>query len=314
VTASFSLASTRITAFSAEHVPGAAVLLARRHAVHRRAEPLLPKIDDFEPFVAAELDGGSGAVALRADEVVGFLLGREEVNRVGRTLKSGVGGHAVTDPALIADLYVAAAERWVEDGLVRQNVFIPFLDELVEPWFRLSFGGAAMNAIRAVPEDAATDPASCVRLSTSDDLVDAARLERVLDEHLTLSPSFNGAPVPSQSEFEDDWRDMWDDEKFVHFVAEQEGKIVGYVLLYRRPPDLRVPSVANIDLCGCATDREVRGTGVGVALTDHVTGWAAEHGLKTMTADWRLTNLLAARFWPKRGFRPAFIRVYRSIP
>jgi hypothetical protein len=27
-----------------------------------------------------------------------------------------------------------------------------------------------------------------------------------------------------------------------------------------------------------------------------------------------VTNLLASRFWPKRGFRPFFLRLYRSIP
>jgi hypothetical protein len=33
-----------------------------------------------------------------------------------------------------------------------------------------------------------------------------------------------------------------------------------------------------------------------------------------MVTDWRVTNLLSSRFWPKRGFRPVFLRLYRSIP
>jgi hypothetical protein len=33
-----------------------------------------------------------------------------------------------------------------------------------------------------------------------------------------------------------------------------------------------------------------------------------------MTTDWRVTNLWASRFWPRRGFRVAFLRLYRSIP
>jgi GNAT superfamily N-acetyltransferase len=76
---------------------------------------------------------------------------------------------------------------------------------------------------------------------------------------------------------------------------------------------MRVPQ-GSIDLAGCATDLRVRGTGLGVALTNYVIGWAAENGFETMSTDWRLTNLVASRFWPARGFRPAFIRVYRSIP
>ena len=31
--------------------------------------------------------------------------------------------------------------------------------------------------------------------------------------------------------------------------------------------------------------------------------WAHEHGYPVMTTDWRLTNLWASRFWPRRGFR-----------
>ena len=33
-----------------------------------------------------------------------------------------------------------------------------------------------------------------------------------------------------------------------------------------------------------------------------------------MVTDWRVTNLLASRFWPQRGFRETFVRLYRHIP
>lgn len=304
---------TRIIPFEVEHLPGAVQLLAERHALHRRSEPLLPAVEDFEPYVAAELQGGSGVVALRGDEVVGYLVGQPEESRGGRMLRSGHAGHAATGPELTRDLYAAAAERWVNEGLARHNVFVPMLDDLIEPWFRLSFGGSAIQALLAVPEQATCDRAAGVRLSTPDDLVDAARLHAAQEEHLTRSPSLNGFGLSSQSELEDEWRDTWSDERFVHFVAERGGRIVGQALLYRRPPDLRVPQ-GSIDLAGCVTDLEVRGTGLGVALTNYVIGWAAENGFKTMSTDWRLTNLVASRFWPARGFRAAFIRVYRSIP
>ena len=41
--------------------------------------------------------------------------------------------------------------------------------------------------------------------------------------------------------------------------------------------------------------------------------WAHEHGYPTMTTDWRMTNMLASRFWPKRGFRPTFVRLHRNL-
>ena len=37
-------------------------------------------------------------------------------------------------------------------------------------------------------------------------------------------------------------------------------------------------------------------------------------GYETMVTDWRVTNLLASRFWPRRGFRASVLRLHRSIP
>lgn len=51
-----------------------------------------------------------------------------------------------------------------------------------------------------------------------------------------------------------------------------------------------------------------------LALTAHVLTWAREHGFDPMTTDWRMVNLLSSRFWPCRGFRPTFVRLYGSIP
>ena len=72
--------------------------------------------------------------------------------------------------------------------------------------------------------------------------------------------------------------------------------------------------VDGIDLAGASTEPALRGSGIGLALTHHAIAWAHEHGYPTMTTDWRMTNLLASRFWPRRGFRETFLRLYRSIP
>ena len=33
-----------------------------------------------------------------------------------------------------------------------------------------------------------------------------------------------------------------------------------------------------------------------------------------MTTDWRSVNLLSSRYWPRRGFRPQYLRLYRAVP
>ncbi len=63
-----------------------------------------------------------------------------------------------------------------------------------------------------------------------------------------------------------------------------------------------------------ATEPAVRGSGAGLALTEGAFAWARERGHAVMVTDWRVTNLLSSRFWPQRGFRETFLRLYRHIP
>jgi GNAT superfamily N-acetyltransferase len=302
--------------FADEHLDAAAALLAERHVRHRDAEPLLPVIDDFRAQIEAEWrsDGATGAAAVVDGRLVGYLIGHMRDDSVGVAAWVGLAGHATREPELVRDLYAAAAPGWLEAGAARHFALVPALDDLIDPWFRLSFGASAMQATRETAVEDVHDAGVTVRSSNPDDLEASARFDRLLGQHLAAPPSYGGLPVPDLQAYLDDWRSTWDEPEFTHFVAERNGAVVGHLLMYRRPAgDLRVPS-DSIDLANAATLPDVRRSGVGLALTAHALSWAHEHGYPTMITDWRMTNLPASRFWPRRGFRPTFMRLYRSIP
>jgi GNAT superfamily N-acetyltransferase len=197
---------------------------------------------------------------------------------------------------------------------MRHGVFVPASDEaLLGAWFRLTFGASGALAIRETTPEEPFETSVRVRRGTPDDLAEAARLDQAMTESMVSSPSFSTSAVPSTEAAREEWRETWDDERFEHFVAERDGRIVGHMLLYRRPPDLRVPA-DSIDLAAASTEAAARGSGVGRALTTHVLGWAHAAGIPVMVIDWRMTNLSASRFWPRRGFRPTFLRLYRHLP
>ncbi len=303
-----------IVAFADEHVDGAAALLAERHARHRAVEPTLPADVNFREQVERERDETGGVVAFAGDEVVGYLLGKRREDQVGAHVWSYIAGHAVREPELVRDLYREAAEHWVEAGLTRHFVYVPALPELVDPWFRLSFGASAALAVRETTSEEPFEADITIRESTPDDARAAVLLERHMVESMIPSPSFSHHAPDDEEAAVEEWAETWvETDTYRHFVAERDGRIVGHVLLYRRPHDLRVPT-DSIDLAAASTDPAERGTGVGVALTRFALGWAYEHGYPTMITDWRMTNLLASRFWPRRGFRETFLRLYRSIP
>ena len=128
-------------------------------------------------------------------------------------------------------------------------------------------------------------------------------------------PSFSGATLPAHEESVAEWGEVWDEpEMHAHFVAERDGRIAGHLLLWRRPEGgLRVPA-GNIDLALAVTTAAARGSGVGRALTAHALRWAHDNGFRSMTVDWRSVNLLSSRFWPRRGFRAQYLRLYRAVP
>ncbi len=298
-----------IVPFTDRHLDAAAEMLAARHARHREVEPLLPELADPRGAVEAEWrkEGASGVFAPD-----GYLFGAPDPRR---WFTVGIAGQAVLgDPERARDFYAAAAGNWVDAGHAKQMVFVPAsYAELVDAWFRLSFGASAVLAMRETGPEAPYDGDVSIRPGTPDDFGAAARLEVAMHEAMQPSPSFSDLVLQSPEEVEAEWRDDPDIDKFELFVAERDGETVGHLLLYRRPADLRVPPDA-IDLAQVSVQPETRGSGVGRALTAHGIRWAHEHGHPTMTTDWRMTNLWASRFWPKRGFRPTFVRLYRSIP
>jgi len=263
------VARPEIVPFADEHLDHAATLLAERHARHRAAEPLLPDTVDFREQISREREDGSGVVAVACGAVVGYLLGRRREDEIGPHAWSDVAGHAVRETELVRDLYGAAAARWVEAGLTRHFVSVPALPELVDPWFRLSFGASAALAMRETAPFPASESDVVIRDGQPADTEAAARLELAIVESMLPSPSFSYREPQSLEAEMEEWGVVWKEpDSHKLFVAERHGRVVGHLLLWRRPPDLRVP-VDGIDLTGASTEPALRGSGIGLALTHH---------------------------------------------
>jgi len=283
----------------------AAQLLAERFARQRAAEPLLPEIDDFAAQLPEE-----GHVAARGGEAVAYLAGAvDEETRIARWL---IAGHAAREPEALRDLFALQAEQF---EVTRFMLTVPASDPaLVDVWFRLAFGCQAIWAVREVEPAEPVDFGGSIRPATPADTEAIVGFDEVLYAHQDATPSFSGFATPPRDKLRQEVAEIWNDDSYIPFVAEREGRVAGMVGLYRRPEgDLRVPA-NNIDLAFAATTDEVRGTGAGLALTAHALSWAHEQGFASMTVDWRSVNLLSSRFWPRRGFRPQYLRLYRAVP
>lgn len=313
-----------IRPFTDADLGDAAALLAERHARHRSSEPLLPAIEDFRAQVEQDWQraGASGVVAIADGKVVGYLVGAPREDPVwGPNTWVELAGHAAKEPEVVRDLYAGVAEDWVGDARTRHYALVPASDHvLVDAWFRLGFGAQHAMGIREVPQTPASPPLSgvTIRSGRAEDVEAAEALGSALNRHQSLSPVFSSFAIEDPEAYQAEWLQEVADPEAAVLVAEQDGRLMS---LFTVAPieystvhtGLSRPERACI-LGYAATLPEARGTGVGVALTEAVFAWARERGYPTIVTDWRVTNLLSSRFWPRRGFRTTFLRLYRSIP
>ena len=309
-----------IHAFADEHVDDAARLLEARHRRHLEAEPLLSADKDFRAEIEALFgtDGVSGVAATRNGRVVGYLLGIRKADAVwGPNVWVEPAGHAAEDPEVVRDLYAAAAARWVNEGRTRHYAVVPASDAgLIESWYRLSFGQQHALGAREIPDEGQADDG--VRLADAADVDPIIEIAPVLPDHQDQSPVFATAPRETEEELRESIAEDLTNPEIANFVAEVDGRVVGNLVIAPTELSSTHGGLARIDgaalLAYAATKPEVRGLGTGVAMTNAGFAWARERGYETMVTDWRVTNLLSSRFWPRRGFRPTFFRLYRSIP
>jgi len=186
---------------------------------------------------------------------------------------------------------------------------------LTDAWWRLSFGQQQAYAVREVEETAW--PAD-VREATAGDVDAMVELDIDMPQHFARSPVFSTNEPGDRETLRKAIVEDVEDESIGCLLAERGGRLVGEAVV--SPIDLSsehsglARPEGQCYLTWAATAPDVRGSGAGVALTEAAIAWAHGRGYTAMTTDWRVANLEASRFWPRRGFRTTFLRLYRSIP
>jgi GNAT superfamily N-acetyltransferase len=318
--------SAYVRPLQAGDIPAAGALLAARHRNHRLSCPLLASRYEHEAAAAAEvaaafaLPEASGAVAVRDGNVCGFLLGAPKASAVwGSNIWVDAAGQAAADPELVRDMYGLAAARWVAESRRAHYVLVPAGDEaLLRAWYRLGFGQQQAHAVRPLPgEMPIAPPKVAVRRARRGDLPALAGLEVELPRQHSLSPVFSASPVPSYEECLAGWEEDFDDPVYTTFVAELEGVVIGSSIgcpleLSSSHPPLNRPDHAGF-LAFAAVTPKARGLGAGRALGEAVITWTAQAGYDCVVTDWRVTNLLSSRTWPRLGFAESFFRLHRLV-
>jgi ribosomal protein S18 acetylase RimI-like enzyme len=316
-----------IVPFRETHLEEAAALLALRHQGEYTLEPSLPERFMQAAVARAAVEAtwskpnASGVVALDAGWMIGYLIGVPRIDLTwGRSVWVPLAGHAVDRACgseVYRDLYAALSPFWVAFGCFAHYALVPASDrEALEAWFALSFGKEQAYGIGETAQASAlaapVDPSLSIRRASLADLEASIALDEIIPRHQSRSPVY--APFWGEA-YTPFWLGNKEDLRQESIAILENERLVGYQLYLPASPEpdnLLVPEQCT-ELAVAATREEEQGRGVGRALTAH--GLAAAHaaGFTHCITDWRVTNLLSSRFWPRQGFRPVAYRLSRRL-
>jgi ribosomal protein S18 acetylase RimI-like enzyme len=319
-----------IVPFDAGLIPQAAVLLAERHRRDRAVLPELPPRFEDPAAARAAIEAtwrrthGDGVAALHGGQLLGYLIGDMALDPVwGRSAWVRLAGCALAagqSAELVRDLYAVLGARWVTFGCFAHFALVPTADPaLVHAWFALTFGIEQVHALLALDGLDLSTPAPPrgveIRRAGPQDRETLADLSDVIWRHQVQAPVWGIHLPEDEAEARAGWADLGDDPTVTVWLALRQGQVVGCQGYFPAEPsddDLLLPEqCTRLTIAG--TRETARGQGIGQALTRHGLAHARDSGYRYCETDWRSTNLLSSRFWPRQGFRPVAYRLVRRI-
>lgn len=339
-----------IVPFNTGALPAAAELLAARHIRDRAFLSLLPgRFEQTRTAASAvrEVWGKpncSGVAAYLRDapteerRLVGYLIGEIRFDaRRGRHVWIHLPGHALASgqsPDLYADLYAAAAPRWLEMGAFDHYIMMPACDTAgMAIWFSLSFGQEMIHAMRSLagtlPPAVELDGVTLRRAVADDRNAFVEQMSPLMAQHWGRAPLWSAYLPEETAQMREQFAELLTDDNTYVWLAERaandvettngsdNGRILGYQVYQPVMPSddsLTIPMTDRAIMLDIgATQPEWRSRGIARALTAVGMAAAAAAGYRVCVVDWRTTNLEAQRFWPGMGFQPAAFRLVRKV-
>ena len=111
------------------------------------------------------------------------------------------------------------------------------------------------------------------------------------------------------------WAEIAETESDMAYLAFEANEVVGSLAFYLKEEevdDMTIPPHCRY-MTAAATKESMRGRGIGTALTWYGLKQIREYGDEYCLTNWQSANLLAARFWPRFGFKPVAFRLARMI-
>lgn len=302
------------------HIESAAKLALLEYFEERQAVPILPTADYHKLFckmISELVEHKLGITAIESGSVVGFLTCfKPWNNHFGTTLGtfSPVHAHGAVKQnrqRIYSQLYQAAAEKWVKQGILSHAVALyAHNNDAVNSFFWNGFGLRCVDAIRVVEpiECNGSTKATFYELPIGE-IEHIVPLKNNLIEHLNSTPMF--IPLFIKKDLlkikEENER-----RSSRYFVAEVEGKIVAFIEIMSSGENFACEDAGMINICGAYMFPQYRSSGIFTKLLSFLMDTLAIEGFARCGVDFESFNPTASGFWLKH-FTPYTYSVVRRI-
>ena len=327
---------TEYLPFSGDMVFDAGELLAKRHRLNRRMQPFLP--ERFEdPEVAAKAIEDlwqskfkNGYAAFRNGKMLAYLIGDFENMPWARSGYVYLHGYALAEgenAAIVQDLYALLGDDWVKRGIFSHNFYISATDQhVIQGLFSIGLGMERVDALldlRTLEIPKVAEPEGiAIRRAGKEDGNQAGSMANVMINALSSAPHWLPITPESTGEWEARWSGRVDDKSeggkdWVVWMALERDQAVGTVTFFKNTEHeyevQMLLSPQTIYLATGATKPEVRNRGIANVLTWRGLEEARREGFEICLVNWVSANLLAARYWPRFGFKDAAYRLSKQV-
>ncbi|MFZ5857654.1 MAG: GNAT family N-acetyltransferase [Chloroflexota bacterium] len=315
--------------FTSDHLPSAGGLLAARHKGNRQKFLSLPA--RFEDVTVATNAVKSvftkktsfGFAALHKGELIAYLIGETSSQMWGRCGFVYLPGYGLTDgreATILQDLYALVGEEWNRRGCFEHYAYLSAADEtVIDAFFSLGFGRERADALLDlrsldIPHLKLTGDFE-IRRSAKGDEANLAELSSLIARNQSRAPRWHPLPPEDLPELAEGWAEIAGDPEWTIWMAMQANEILGsagFRSLPEEVDDMTLPPKTT-DLTVAAVKESMRGRGIMSALTWHGLRHARENGYEFCLTNWQTANLLAARTWPRFGFKTVAYRFARRV-
>jgi GNAT superfamily N-acetyltransferase len=320
---------TEYVEFTEEMISDAGALLAKRHKSNRQELPLLPP-RFLDPLIALQAvrtlwnsKTHKGYAAFCDGRMTGYLLGEFSIQTWGRSGYVYLPGYALSEdenPNIIQDLYALLGDEWVQQGVFNHYIYVAAADRhVIGSLFNVGFGKERVDALLdlsdiQIPELAQPEGIS-VRQAGAGDNENLAGLSHTIFRALAEAPYWHPTVPESWKDLREGWAELADDKEWTVWIALENGVPMGTVGFR---PELEedtqmLASPQTVYLSVVATNPEARGRGISTYLSWNGLKKAQEDGFRVCYTNWISPNLLAARHWPRYGFKEAAFRLAKKI-